>query len=461
MTSYKISGLTALTTPSAADLLAIVDTDDTTTPPAGPAGSDKKITVGTLIPGIVYPSGDVTGAQDVTNVQASVTASGIAVLAPGTWYGSSTVTIGLSQAVRGMGKTQVTWNNLSSGPAFTIANAGAYSALADAALTGLRIDGTSAGSGAAGFQAGDIVQLDIDVWVSNFTGGSTGAHFLNGNHWTEQARVALFITNCDTGVKLDQSGSGTNSYDRCDFNLYFNQNANQNGIVFAGATSGAQLLEGSLRIRGNWTNSATSVTSSVLSFTSSNANITASRLDIGCEVNGSAGTFSAQTIVFKDATTKITKCAGVIDFLVDSNHFSASNNNGNFWFSGPVTGDNTLLLKQAAAPNDFKVTSGFPTGWTGSVEFTQGSGDGLVFVIFTLNVAASTSMTANETLVAAATLPTWATPVNNRFIVVDISGTHAAYRVGTDGSVHFVGPAQTAPAGGAFPYGQGIYSNSL
>ena len=48
MTSYKISQLTAKTAPAAADLLVIVDSEDTSTPPAGSAGSDKNTTVADL-----------------------------------------------------------------------------------------------------------------------------------------------------------------------------------------------------------------------------------------------------------------------------------------------------------------------------------------------------------------------------------------------------------------------------
>lgn len=44
----EISGLTALTAPAAGDLLVAVDVSDTTTPPAGPAGSDKNLTLSAL-----------------------------------------------------------------------------------------------------------------------------------------------------------------------------------------------------------------------------------------------------------------------------------------------------------------------------------------------------------------------------------------------------------------------------
>ena len=54
MTNYSIggssgtTGLSALTTPAAGDLMLIVDVDDTSTPPAGTGGSDKKVTMAAL-----------------------------------------------------------------------------------------------------------------------------------------------------------------------------------------------------------------------------------------------------------------------------------------------------------------------------------------------------------------------------------------------------------------------------
>jgi len=53
VTNYQISQLSALTTPADDDLLVIVDASDTSTPPAGSAGSDKKITFADLVAGLV------------------------------------------------------------------------------------------------------------------------------------------------------------------------------------------------------------------------------------------------------------------------------------------------------------------------------------------------------------------------------------------------------------------------
>lgn len=49
MTDYAISQLAALTAPEGGDLLPVVDVSDTTTPPAGSAGSDKHMTLSVML----------------------------------------------------------------------------------------------------------------------------------------------------------------------------------------------------------------------------------------------------------------------------------------------------------------------------------------------------------------------------------------------------------------------------
>ena len=58
MTDYQVTGLTPLTNPENDDVLLIVDVHDMSTPPAGPGGSDKKITVADLTAGNVSLTGD-------------------------------------------------------------------------------------------------------------------------------------------------------------------------------------------------------------------------------------------------------------------------------------------------------------------------------------------------------------------------------------------------------------------
>jgi hypothetical protein len=71
VTDYKVTGLTSLTSAASDDVLLIVDVHDTSTPPAGPGGSDKQITVAHL----TALGGDLTGtaaAATVSEIQGTV-----------------------------------------------------------------------------------------------------------------------------------------------------------------------------------------------------------------------------------------------------------------------------------------------------------------------------------------------------------------------------------------------------
>lgn len=62
MTDYKISQLTTAT-PAAADLIAFVDVDDTSTAPAGAGGSDKATTITNLATALGVTAADSTAAH--------------------------------------------------------------------------------------------------------------------------------------------------------------------------------------------------------------------------------------------------------------------------------------------------------------------------------------------------------------------------------------------------------------
>jgi hypothetical protein len=76
MTDYSIAGSSGTTglshwaAPTTAGKLAVVDPSDTSTPPAGSAGSDKWASIGQLlgVAAYLFPSGDTSGAADVTAI---------------------------------------------------------------------------------------------------------------------------------------------------------------------------------------------------------------------------------------------------------------------------------------------------------------------------------------------------------------------------------------------------------
>lgn len=413
---------------------------------------------------LLAPSGDDTGASDPANIAALFTLGATTVeLAAGTWYGDSTVQIGLSQAVHGAGTTAVTWNYLGADQAFQLENSGTYSASEWAELTGLTVDGTNASAGAIGVQFGDIAQLRIDVDVRNFSGtGSIGLYACNAYNWTEQATVRSFINNCTTGCELDVTGNGTNSFLRSRFDLYFNQGPDQDGLVIAGTSTEVALTEGVVRLHGNWAEGS-SATGSVLSFTNSSSWIEACQIDIGVEpgASGSGGAF-VQTINFtSEDATQIINCYGVMQF---DNSFTASNNHANIWFDGPIYGDNSLLSLQAHPEVYEGYSSGYPTGWSGDVFFACPRGDGRVDFHVELTIASGTVVTAGETILSG--LPSWAYYTGEtRYVVVtlDYSGhTPVVLAISSGGDLLYEGTGFTVSGtayltGGVAQYSNGYY----
>jgi hypothetical protein len=128
MTDYKISALTT-GSPVAADLFPFVKVIDTTTPPAGPGGSDQKVTAADLagvlavLSGSVTqlsPSGDTTGATDTGAIQAALLSfgtlagwsaglAGVVLLGPGQFFISNTLVVppGVHLVGAGWGATQI------------------------------------------------------------------------------------------------------------------------------------------------------------------------------------------------------------------------------------------------------------------------------------------------------------------------------------------------------------------
>lgn len=114
MTDYQISALTELTAPASGDLLAVVDVSDTSTPPAGAAGSDKKVTLSTLsaffggggggLYTVLTPSTPAANTTAVNSALAALTAyGGVVGLAPGNWEFDAPVVLGDHQGLVGCG----------------------------------------------------------------------------------------------------------------------------------------------------------------------------------------------------------------------------------------------------------------------------------------------------------------------------------------------------------------------
>jgi hypothetical protein len=211
-------------------------------------------------------------------------------------------------------------------------------------VTGITIDGTSAGIPSNGLRFGDIFQAEINVAVRNFLGaGSNGILFDNQNFFCEQMSAKAWVGNCTTCFTFNEGGAltSTGSFERGDMDLYINSANGQAGVVFQ---NGAFVSDGRLGIHGNV---ATTTFMAVLTLTGtspgghpspSNSWIINSRLDIGVEMVGSLGS----TIFLASGSNLISSCYGVIDFSQGA-AFANSNANGNFQFTGPVSGDTSLV----------------------------------------------------------------------------------------------------------------------
>jgi hypothetical protein len=422
--------------------------------PFGPASATQTV---------LSPSGDPTGAADTARVQAALAAGAAPVLGPGIWF-ITNVSMVKRQQVKGSGRNGVTtvYKVGAAGPAFSAANSGGYDTSNSVALLDMDIDGTYAAPGSQAFQLGDMPRIQTRVNCLNFTGaGSRAGTILNANWFSEQGDHYLYVSNCDGGFVLDQSGAGTNSFDRTCIKVNWNQQAAQKGLVLAGSTVGAQLLGGTYEQYGNW-NSAATAGGSTISFTHANANITSCRLFGHVESNG-AGAATARTVQFLDPSTVIANCTGLLEFYNGGTNFTASNNGVggglNVYLNGGITGDDTLVSNVLPPPHYAKITTGFPAGWSGEVEFSLYDAIGLVFIQVTMAIAATTVVTAYETVVAPGNIPAWAMPADSRIAVSDSgNGVYTPFILSLANGLRYVGPAYGSTPAGVFPYGQALYS---
>lgn len=423
-------------------------------------GDGSTLDIGTdlSVLGIIYPSGDTDGSTDPGVVENALSTYGNALLMPGDWYGDTSISPTPGQDVKGCGIGRTIWHTVGSASSFKWYNASTLTETISE-FSGITIDGSAATGEASGYELGDIFGCRVDVKLQNFTADGPGTYYGNPNWWTECGDHKISISNCNTGIYLDQSGAGTGSYDRARFDLTIEQFASQDTIIFGGETDGVQLLEGSLKMRGNYRKDATGG-GHVIKFVTANASIQTSNIQIGIEVSDGANpetdTFAPQTINFLDDTTRIENCGGIIEFYVDDNSFLPSNNDHNFWFDGPVIGDTSLVTNVYSPYYNHFTDSGFPTGWSGNVIIEMPRADGLVYIQMELEVVTGTVITNGEAIVTG--LPDWASPNSDTIIVVDNSGAYCPMKI-TGTSLEFNGAGVTL-SGNKFIYGQGVYSNS-
>lgn len=232
---------------------------------------------------------------------------------------------------------------------FTDASTYATRTLAGGGLRGKPIiDGTATTGASCPFHGGDIVQLECDMIVQNYTqAGSLPFHADNREYWTEQGRFWVAAKNYVGGLTFDNSanlsGFATGSFDRT-MAWLFPGATGADGLVMQG---GAFIIDGAVALTGNFGTSTGGPFASVR-LTGSNgggfSGLQKSMLFLGCELDDTVHT-APTTVIFGSASNAVYKCRGLLDWS-GANPFTASNNAGQFLFAGEALGDSTLYCQQ-------------------------------------------------------------------------------------------------------------------
>ena len=263
----KLSAYSALAQSSTADQLLVLDVSDTT---MSAQGTEKKISVGTLLPSyVIMPTGDTTGTSDTAAINAAITAlssGGTIMLGPGNFYltasaGAIAVTLpaqtttgtqgGIPVNLIGCGAATVVFvvGNCTGISCHRTSNYGTQFGLANPtnACSQIRdfvIDGRNATGSAIGLDYGDGSGFDIKLRVQNFTGANQIAvQQINRTFWTEKSDAWLELYNnqkCLVITNLQNiGGSGAaHSVEYCNYWLTLWLAAGQQGVQILHGSNG-------------------------------------------------------------------------------------------------------------------------------------------------------------------------------------------------------------------------------
>lgn len=227
---------------------------------------------------VVTYGADHSGTTDSTSaIQAAIAAAiatttgGVVYFPAGKYKVSSTLTalIGDTQSVKFVGDGHIAsvlyyygtgdcirmYNNTT----FT----GSNHFSARSGIIGLGVDGTNAtGSNAAGIHVGDILALQLDVFVSNFSGtGGIGVHLDNAKNWTEESDLRIIsYSNSNALVAEVTLGSNSFGYTNLDLTVIAGNNT-MSGLVLK---NGATMYHSNVKIRGNFSSSVGTQTAAVI-----------------------------------------------------------------------------------------------------------------------------------------------------------------------------------------------------
>lgn len=418
------------------------------------------------VPWIIKPSGDTSGATDPVNVANAVTTYGFAQLAPGAYYANNTVTGHEGQYVRGPGKQAATWTLTATGKAafnWTPATSTLYSKTGGGGVTGLTVVGVSATAnptdGSVGFQGGDIVNLEADIFAINC---QYGVLLSNQFFWTEQAQIKLRSRNNTNPVVLQCAASGgtsrTGSFERTRIEVWHDESLGTPAFGNGGVQllAGAFIDGGAVKQYGNWGGTGQSGAYALYvsgatpagAASASNSGISGSELFHGLEYNG---TGTKPSSIFIGSGCNI-DAAGTLAYPFGWG--TSPSISGAWAFAGPIRNDATLASKL------WSIVNPSLSGWTGNISYKI-NGQGDVIIDFALTIATTTVVADGQTI---ATLPAgFYYPTDNKTLNLNINGggltgnNDCAIQVRSGGTIVFEGTGFTA-SGSAFLYGQATYS---
>jgi hypothetical protein len=253
---------------------------------ASPVPQQLAMLATTLEPGwitppvlIVPPSGDTSGAADVTALNGAFTAltgagvGGTVQLLPGDYYINAQVTVP-QQSVAGTGgypcsligsRGATVIHHVGGATGLYVHRSGSLGPVQNMQPTGIVVagriadfilDGTLAPTGAIGMDCGDAWGMHVDVQITNYyTAGAIGFNQVNRVMFTEKCYFKLVTTNCTNHIVVDSISSQLsheyNDWDIYQFALGASATALNAGQISMTFQNGAYQGGGRLFMRGN------------------------------------------------------------------------------------------------------------------------------------------------------------------------------------------------------------------
>lgn len=294
----------------------------------------------------VAASGDTTGVQDISNINAAAAAlpnGGRIWLLPQTYYiGSAGVSIPPYVVLHGSGHNTVI-NCVGGGTGtyilqYNTADPATYMRISGG-IYDLVVDGTSAGNGAIGVNIQDMNGCEYRMGIRNFSGtGSTGLQIANNTHSTNNLKGHVRTENCTNHVVFTTLGA-QNAIEHIYITFNMNVSNGQNAITLANSVGvqGSDIV-GDAGVAAN--------AGPVFTFGASTV-FSDCRFLFKAEGGGGTGT----TVSFNGAGSGFVRCVGILWFSPSMGNSNQVAQLGQVSFHGSIPNDSTLYTEASPPPN--------------------------------------------------------------------------------------------------------------